>query len=122
MQGNYLTHGVQEPIHQILRNKDSLFQILVAASRVYDKLRFDKLSKLYMCFSKRMEIHTPNPASSDLVSIQDPIIGKLEQNSLDLKYTLSIFNENIYTNLEDFKGRIRISPQNYESHLVIEKI
>ena len=69
-----------------------------------------------------MGIHTPNPASSDLVSIQDPIIGKLEQNSLDLKYTLSIFNENIYTNLEDFKGRIRISPQNYESHLVIEKI
>ena len=53
MEGNYLTHGVQEPIHQILWNKISLFQILVAASRKYDNLRFDKLPQLYMCFSKR---------------------------------------------------------------------
>ena len=39
---NYLTHGVQEPIHQILWNKISLFQILVAASREHDNWRFDR--------------------------------------------------------------------------------
>ena len=109
---------------------------MVAASRGYDNFRFEKLSKVYMRFSKRdgntlgdseffldmkvsrycegyslwsiilqklhntsipqyldkklgetPRIHTPNPASSDLVSIQDLITGKLEQNSLDLKYT-----------------------------------
>ena len=50
------------------------------------------LNTLIKNFVKPPEIHTPNPASSDLVSIKDPIIGKLEPNSLDLKYTsFSIF-------------------------------
>ena len=41
-----------------------------------------------------MQRHTSNPASSDLVSIQDLIISKLEQNSLELKYSFSVPWEN----------------------------
>ena len=41
-----------------------------------------------------------NPASSDLVSIQDSIFSKLEQNSLDLKYQLLQYMSKV--NIIDF--------------------
>ena len=44
--------------------------------------------------------HTSNPASSDLVSIQDLIISKLEQNPLDLKYSFSLLQGNIMNKFE----------------------
>ena len=49
-------------------------------------------SRKYLQYPQ-MQLHTSTPASSDLVSTPVLIISKLEQNSLDLKYT-SIFTKN----------------------------